>query len=433
MTDLIKKYPHLEKEWHLEKNKGISFGTLKVSGSKKYWWLGECGHEWQSTVINRLQRKGCPYCCNQRILLGFNDLASQCPTLAKEWHPHKNHPLIPEEVGVGSGKKVWWKGTCEHEWMATIASRHRGAGCPYCQNRKLLTGFNDLATQYPDLAREWHPTLNEGRLPRDVLAKGTYRAWWRCPYHHEWNATVVSRANGTGCPYCSGKRVKKGINDLASTHPTLAEQWHPTKNDHLSPDQVFCRSSKLIWWRCEYGHEWQAKVRDRLKESSHSDCRFCMNREVWTGFNDLKTLHPEIAKEWHPTKNHPLIPERVLAGSTQKVWWKGKCGHEWQATLVNRTAKATQCPYCTNKKVLQGFNDLATTHPHLAKEWHPELNGDLTPEQVVRGTLKKVWWICRNGHVWKTSVAYRTGGVNGKRLGTNCPICTKKSGLKSLF
>ena len=427
MKDLVKAYPHLIQEWDLGKNQGVSLREGKLTPMKKFWWAClEHGHSWESTFYNRSQGKGCPYCCNQRILPGFNDLASQLPHLAKEWHPTLNGELTPEHIGSGSGKKVWWQCEKGHEWETTIASRKNGSGCPYCQNRKLLTGFNDLATRFPQLANEWHPTKNEGVFPQNVLATGVYRAWWQCEKGHEWEATIVSRANGTGCPYCSGKKVGVGFNDLATIYPDLAAQWHPKKNGALTPEQVLFSSTKLIWWQCEKGHEWQAKVRDRLKDPHPSDCRFCKNREVWSGFNDLATLYPELAKEWHPTKNGMLMAQTVLAGSRQKVWWKGSCGHEWEASLVNRTQKQTKCPYCTNKKVLKGFNDLVTTHPELASEWHPTLNGELTPEQVVRGTLKKVWWRCRNEHVWQARVAHRAGDLVGKRLGTGCPVCAKK-------
>lgn len=85
-----------------------------------------------------------------------------------------------------------------------------------------------------------------------------------------------------------------------------------------------------------------------------------------------------VAKEWHPTKNGSLKPEDVGPNSNKKVWWIGKCGHEWQATPNQRNA-GRGCPYCTNRKVLIGFNDLATIYPTIAEEWHPIKNGDLTP------------------------------------------------------
>lgn len=84
------------------------------------------------------------------------------------------------------------------------------------------------------------------------------------------------------------------------------------------------------------------------------------------GYNDLATTHPNLTKEWHPTKNGDLTPNKVTSGSIKKVWWLDECGHEWYATINHRT-NGRCCPYCSNKKVLKGFNDLATTHPHKVK------------------------------------------------------------------
>lgn len=87
--------------------------------------------------------------------------------------------------------------------------------------------------------------------------------------------------------------------------------------------------------------------------------------------SSLAVTHPTIAAEWHPTRNGDLTPEDVTFGSTRKVWWVGRCGHEWPATIGNRVGRRSGCPFCANKKALAGFNDLATLHPDLSAEWHP--------------------------------------------------------------
>ena len=113
------------------------------------------------------------------------------------------------------------------------------------------------------------------------------------------------------------------------------------------------------------------------------------------GFNDLTTTEPQLAKEWHPTRNAGLEPTEVTSGSNKKVWWQ--CithpDHEWQARPLTRTG-GSGCPICGAKKVLEGFNDLTTTEPQIAKEWHPTRNDDLKPTEVTRGSGKKIWWQC---------------------------------------
>ncbi len=144
----------------------------------------------------------------------------------------------------------------------------------------------------------------------------------------------------------------------------------------------------------------------------------CSGKKLLAGFNDLAAVSPRLAREWHPTKNGKVTPKEITSSSNKRVWWQCSLGHEWKTSVYSRTGLQTQCPYCTNRKVLKGFNDLATLEPKIASQWHPDLNGSLTPEQVTVGSKKKIWWICPEGHVWKTAVYPRTG--SGK---TGCPVC----------
>lgn len=97
-----------------------------------------------------------------------NILATKNPQLASEWHPVKNGNLTPNDVGAGSGKRVWWLGKCGHEWDAIVSSRNNGNGCPYCSNQKILENYNDLATINKELAKEWNYEKNKDLLPTMV-------------------------------------------------------------------------------------------------------------------------------------------------------------------------------------------------------------------------------------------------------------------------
>ena len=419
---LLATYPELSKEWHPHKNKSLLPKNFSPNSSVKAWWLCEKGHEWQAVISSRSSGgKCCPYCSNTKTLKGFNDLATTHPELAKQWHPTKNGDLKPYDFISGSHKKVWW--LCEegHEWDATIHNRVRGSGCPYCSNKKILKGFNDLATTHPELAKQWHPTKNDRLKPTEIVAGSNKKIWWQCEQGHEWKTAPNSRIySNSGCPYCGNKKIQKDFNDLATTHLELAKQWHPTKNNNLSPENVTFGSCEKVWWLCEKGHEWETTPNSRV--SNNSSCPYCSNQKVLKGFNDLVTTHPELAKQWHPIKNENLNPENLTFGSTKKVWWLCEHGHEWDAIIGNR-AKGTGCPYCTNQKVLKGFNDLATTHPELAKQWHPTKNDDLKPHDVLYGSPKKVWWLCEHGHDWQTTIASRADG-------RGCPYCTNQKVLK---
>jgi superfamily II DNA or RNA helicase len=368
------------------------------------------------------KRTGCPFCLGRRVS-ATNSLATLRPDLSAEWHPTKNGTLTPATVLAGGVTQVWWK--CangpDHEWPATLNSRVRkGSGCPFCAGQRVST-TNSLAGLYPDVAAEWHPTKNGGLTPDRVVAGSSAKAWWTCANgpDHEWSAVIGNRAKlQAGCPFCAGQRASV-TNSLANLFPEVAAEWHPTKNGVLTPEKVVAGSNAKAWWKCPKGpdHEWQATLNNRT--ASRSGCPCCANQQV-SVTNSLATVFPAVAAEWHPTKNGDLKPERVIAGSDIKAWWVCPRGpdHEWQATVGSRTFGGRGCPQCRGFRV-SVTNSLAARHPNLAAEWHPTKNGTLTPEQVVTGAKKKIWWKCLQGpdHEWEAIVSDRTGKQSG------CPFC----------
>ena len=407
----------LLREWHPTRNGSLTTKDVTYGSGRKVWWRCEKGHEWPQRVCDRiLNGHNCPYCAGTKVLPGFNDLASQEPEVAKEWHPTKNAPLTAEMVTVGSSKKVWWVCGKGHEWQQVVSDRvHNGHGCPYCAGKKVWLGFNDLASQKPEIAKQWYSTKNGPLTPEMVTAGSQKMIWWVCDRGHEWRATVKSRTEGCGCPVCANRAIIPGFNDLAATRPELAKQWHPTKNGKLTPQDVVAGTLRKVWWRCEKGHEWQATVASR---ASGVGCPVCAGKAVIPGENDLKTFFPDIAAQWHPTKNGNVKPEVLSPFSSQSAWWVCPKGHDYLARVSARTSRGTDCPYCAGKKIWPGFNDLASVEPKLAKQWHPTLNGSLTPEMVTAGSHKKVWWECPNGHVWKAVIYSRAAGRK-----SGCPVC----------
>ena len=418
-NDLTTTHPKLAAQWHLTKNENFDITLLK--GNDKPWWICNLGHEWRTTVNHRKDGSQCPYCGNQKVLTGFNDLLTINSDLAAQWHLTKNGQLKPEEVMSYSAKKVWW--ICEkgHEWETTVAQRSAGHGCAVCSGNKVLFGFNDLETLNPTLAAEWHPAKNEQLRSSQVTLVSGKKIWWVCSKGHEWKTTVASRSTGKyGCPYCAGQKAINGVNDLATINPKLASEWHPTKNGRLKPEEIMSNSGKKVWWICEKGHEWKTAIISRNKGGG---CVICGNKKILIGFNDLGSLSPDISAQWHPTKNGKLLPSNVSIGSGKKVWWICEKGHEWRAAVGGRVSGRTNCPTCTNKKILVGFNDLATLYPTVAAQWHPTKNKDLSPRQIVAGSEFKAWWLCDKNHKWQAYIYHRTNG-------TNCPICSRR-GSKS--
>ena len=605
----------LMKEYDFNKNSNVNLEKITLGSHKKIWWRCKNEHEWEISVKDRSNGYNCPYCSNQKLLRGYNDLETINPELAQEWNYEKNGSLKPDQVMAGSEKKVWWRCALGHEWPALIYNRNKGVGCPYCSNRLVLVGYNDLATVNPKVAKEWNYEKNGDLRPTDVLAGSHKKVWWICSRGHEWRIDIKTRNSGNNCPYCSNKKVLAGYNDLFTVYPEIAAEW--SKQNSLSPHEVIRGGNTKFFWVCPMGHEdYQSSIDQRIrgqgcpkcaqqsqtsfpeqaiyfyvrqlfpdainryqiqnteidiyipskhigieyngyfahKEKSEKDfgkkeklqslgiqliqikeykkvtecynadfyiherttgkslsnlivsilsqlapsntvsvdcgrdqalidgqyidaikknsiasampkiisewdykmngdikpefisrnskykyfwncpicgysyfaaptmrlrgssCPACAGKTVHSGFNDLKTKRPEIAAEWAYEKNGSLKPTDVFYRSTDIVWWKCNKGHYWEKSIFSRTKNKSNCPYCSGRQVITGFNDLQTQRPDIAEEWDFELN-DVTPDKVhYNNQTIQAHWICKQcGHKWKHTVSNRG----------RCPECLR--------
>ena len=344
--------------------------------------------------------------------------------LLAQWDIERNLPLTPDDVTFGSHKRVWWTCPSGHSWQAMVYTRSEGAGCPYCTGRKALPEQNCLAKQFPMLAVEWDSEKNAPLTPKDITPGSHKLIWWRCQNGHSYRSAVKTRVQGSGCPYCAGKNVLPEETSLATEYPSIAKEWDAAKNVPLLPTQVISGTRRKVWWRCPKGHSWRAAVYSRT--TLGTGCPVCTGRQALAGENDFATLYPDIAAQWDGMKNGALHPSNVTAGSNRRVWWRCEKGHSYRAMIAQRVQRGDGYPYCANRKVLLGFNDLATVQPLVAKQWHESLNGALTPEMVTAGSHKKAWWQCSYGHVWKATI-YSRAGVQQ----CGCPVCAGKTKRKT--
>jgi len=416
--DSVAANPVLSQEWDHGSNGGRKPYMFARGSGELIWWKCSKGHSWQATINGRTSRKtGCPECAGQRAGED-NNLAVRFPSLVPEWNVAQNGDLAPDNVVPGSGRRVWWKCNKGHEWLATINSRVRGYGCPFCSGR-FVSADNNLAIRFPELVAEWDAEKNGGLTPDKVMPGSHRKVWWKCNRGHEWSAVVSSRVSGTGCPECAGQKVGKD-NNLAVRLPRLVAEWHIARNGDLTPDRVMPGSDRKVWWKCDSGHEWQATISSRVAGNGCPKC----NREKQrtrrhaTASNNLAVKNPELSLEWHPEKNRGLTPHDVTQGSHQKVWWKCRNGHEWIAEIKSRS-NGNGCRICSGQVATLDDN-LSVKYPSIAKEWHQTLNGDLCPSDVKSQSGKTVWWKCDEGHEWQARIQSRVKG------GARCPYCARK-------
>ena len=283
--------------------------------------------------------------------------------------------------------------------------------------------------EYLHLVKEWHPTKNGNLTPNKVTHGSQKKVWWKCSVSddHEWETTISARtAKGRGlCPFCSGRKVSK-TNSLKTCFPKTAKEWHPTKNGNLTPDKITGGSHKKVWWKCIVAddHEWEASVKSRSQLIGARGCPFCSKSGKASSTNNLALNNPEIAKQWHPTKNGDLTPKQVRSNSTKKVWWLCVEGHEYLHSVNQRTSRTIKCPICSGYRIEQG-NSLADKFPDIAAEWDFEKNGDITPDKISARNNKKYWYKCKLNHSYNSRTADRT-------TGGGCPKCTTQSSQPEL-
>ena len=286
---------------------------------------------------------------------------------------------------------------------------------------KTLRIEDSLQYQYPEIAKEWHPTKN-GKLTPDLFVPGSAEpVWWKCPVcGNEWQAPIVNRTKGHGCDKCAMPvRMKTRRSNILSKRGSIDKEWclkdWDYEENEYGPEHYTNGSGEVVNWKChKCGYKWKAAIVDRTREDRGS-CPLCSGKTIVKGVNDLPTISPELMKEWDYENNKGIDPTKEGRGSHREVYWKcHKCGYKWKAQIYNRV-NGKGCPCCANRVVVPGINDLATTDPDLAAEWHPTLN-ILKPTEVTRGQSKKIYWICSKcGNVWQDTLNHRSRGRGCKK------------------
>lgn len=494
------KNPELAKQWHPDKNMPLNSDEVSYGSGIKAWWICSNNHEWKAVINSRNRGIGCPYCAGQKPTDKRN-FATEYPQLLKEIDFIKNENLNPEKLSPRSTQKIWWKCKNDHSWQATICNRTRkqyNNSCPYCTNRK-LSKENSLAKLRPDIAQNWHPTKNKLLTPNDVIAGGGIKAWWICKRGHEWQATIGTRVNNcTGCPKCSlqTSRIEIAVySEIQALFTNVYWQekivgyecdilikdknigieidgvyWHKKKIeiDNIK-SKLFAENGTQLFRLRENGlpllserdisFKWSDKTfpiisrmvqqilkfaklneAECLKLQNYVDGNCLINEKLYRKIisnlpgplpgRSLADKNPTLAKEWAYDLNAPLTPEHFGPSANKSAWWRCQQGHTWKSVIQQRTFRQSGCLRCS----LQSApieTSLATIHPEISKEWHPEKNGSLSAEKIFPKSNIKIWWICNEGHEWQAIPSSRTNGAG-------CPFCygrfaSKTNNLATLY
>ncbi len=370
------------------------------------------------------------------------------PKLIKEWDYQKNI-ISPDKVTLFSSKKRWFlceNGFKNHSYDAVVADKYRDlTSCPYCSNRKVLKGFNDLATKRPDLLIDWDYENNE-KTPFEITAGSKYLANWEChTCGYKWKATVSSRVNGNGCKQCAKKRrvetasrlriIRRG--SFADKYPDLLLDYDYENNP--SPNDLSPGSKIKVRWICHVcGEKWESPIYSRggggqgCPKCAKEQMKASANRTNVRKIGSLASAYPELLSEWNFDRNE-CDPNEIPYTSHKVVCWKcSKCGREWENSVRNRTIHKQGCT-CeihnlistkVKKSYLNKNGSLKERRPVVLNEWDYEKNNTigLTPENVSPFSQQEAFWRCpKCGHEWKQIIAQKTFKL------ALCPKCSRES------
>lgn len=405
--------------WNYDKNDGKNPSDYLPNSKKRVWWKCEEGHEWVDEITKMNNSNKCPYCYPRATRIKHGVFVAEHPHLSSEWDYSKNTENI-ENLTSSSNKKVYW--VCEkgHSWRATISDRCRGYNCPECSK--------ELRVSFPEKAILYYVNKYFEKV------EGNYKSEWLGNYeidvfipdfnigieydgnygHNIKNSVDRDLRKNKLCEKNGVTLIRIRENDCPDLNSTSIDFKLDRRN---SPKEAIFAALNETFKITNYDKRINLDDIDL-----YSDYQSIQNLiSITKKNNSLSEKNPELIKYWNFEKNKNMLPEHVTFMSSKKAWWRCKKGHEWIRTVSNMV-RSPSCPYCSGKKVLEGYNDISTKNPILAQEWDP-IKNSLKPSQVTAGSGKKIWWICNKGHSWEATIVSRNRG-NG------CPICSNRVLLK---
>lgn len=425
VNDLATINPKLAIEWDYSSNVLTPKQVSARNNIKAAWVCSVCGYRWNALISTRNSGTGCPRCKKnfqtsipEQIIFFY--LKQLFPDTVNGFAIAENQKRVTIDIFIPSLKLAieydgsrWHKNVSRDIRKTKFLLNHgiklvriRESDCPVIDDESFCV--------FVDYNKKSYSYLTKGILELICYIKKNYNLSVEISINIENDFYRILNL------YENDKKGKS----LAIVNPSVASEWDFQKNGEINPSNILATSDKKFWWKClKCGYSWRSSVYDR--NSGHG-CPCCAGVTVREGVNDLQTKCPDLILEWDYEKNNNLYPNKISYRSNKKLWWKcQKCGHSWLARVADRS-NGVGCPACAGKVVVVGKTDLSTINPSLANEWDYKKNESLTPQMVLGGSNKKVWWICKNcGHSWNAFVYSRN------IYGRGCPECAKQKRKES--
>lgn len=435
VTDLFTLVPEAKNTYDFEKNSAIDHKKLSVTSKESVWWkCDKCGHSWQCAVQNRTSLKNgkyivrnCPVCIGAKRVISY---AEQYPDFKESFVDALNNCALDDLVSSDLNKDFWWHcDICKENFKCSLSSiiRSRNStskGCSYCSGKAVLRK-NSFAVLHPEVMDEYDPE-NEVD-PFNVTEFSSKVVNWICrnDNSHRWKASFDSRAKGVGgCKICKSYKYKKMFYE---EHADFEKYYDVSKNKR--PFHSYANSSnEFVWWKCDRGHSFEWAIVN-FTYTGEFACPICDNRQLLSGFNDLKTLYPALASEYDTKKNNTTPDNVLITNNLDNTWWKCSKGHEFQRSVWYRINYTRECPICSRRIVIKGINDFQTKYSRIVDIWDFDKN-DRNPDEISDRCNDKYYFKCEVGHHYERNLS--TVIYND----FECPVCSGRQiqvGVNSLL
>lgn len=436
---LDQTHPSILNEWNYKKNK-LKPKELTYGSGYKAFWICKKKHEWQTSISNRINlESNCPECKitqTSRIeILFYTQLKfifGDVTWRKKIYNKEIDIYLDKYDVGIEYDGSYFHKKSYNRDLIKTKFLQNKGIEVIRIRDSKLKKiSSNDFI-----LDEQNKPSIKSSNkeikklinliLNKIKVSKSDNQSVQKYLKKDKLENIKFYRKIISNLPWPLPEK------SLLNTHKSLCKEWHISKNHPLKPIQFSHGSGEKIWWKCKQGHSsYIQNIRDRTKKNSPQGCPKCASKKSISSrvmfnikkFGSIKKNNL-LNKEFN-TKKNKIQPSEINLNSSKKYWWKCSiCSYEWKTLVRLRSAKGQGCYKCNHSKGIKKMNinflrtrgTVKENNLNLVLEWHKTKNGNKKPNQFTSGSKEKIWWKCKNNHVWKAS-------IDSRARGTNCQKC----------
>lgn len=436
--------PSLAAQWHPTKNGKLNPCDVTPHSDTVAHWQASCGHVWAARVASRNTKgyPGCPKCrpgtsaIELRILSELRVILFDIEILHRDRSIGAEIDVRAPSIGINIevDSLYYHQGRVEQELNKNrLVEGLNEKLIRVRENGLTRLSSHDIYYSQKDSEEDIVFSLVRGMLDTLSLPQVITIALQEYLLEGEFVAELSYQRG------LARKSMSSEESSLDSLFPEIAGELHPTKNGGLKATNISAKSNRKVTWLGTCGHEWVARIANRTTLNQGCPHFPCTHNPRSSDSYNLAVIAPDLAAEWHPSRNGELTPTESTPTSGRKVWWKDKEGNEWEAKISNRCDSKGNikagCPIQKQKnkkpvkqRKLSPKYNLAVVNPIVASEWHPKKNRNKSPDQVSPGSKKKYWFKCKNKdclHEWSAAVCNLTYADGRPKSG--CPNCRKKA------